>query len=150
MILLIATALSSSTPALQPALEPWSYLVGHCWVGTAPENAGRDKHCFESVFGGQHVRDRHVVVSNGREIYAGESIYSAEGPKVVFTYWNSLGGVGTGEAIFQRDEWRFSGSIRPTSSSPEQPMSAAWLKVADGYEVREGSEAKGRLFKRGD
>jgi hypothetical protein len=150
MMALIAAAASMSSPALQPALAPWSYLVGHCWVGPAPENAGQDKHCFESVFGGQHVRDRHVVVSAGRAIYAGESIYSAQGPKVVFTYWNSLGGVGTGDAVFQSNEWRFSGSIRPTSSSAEQPMSAAWRKVDGGYEVREGSEGKGRLFKRGD
>lgn len=150
MIAMFAAAVSVSGAALQPPLAPWSYLVGHCWVGSAPENAGQDRHCFKSVFGGQHIRDRHSVMAGGREVYAGKSIYSAQGPKVVFTYWNSLGGLGTGEAVFGGNEWRFNGSIRPTSSSAEQPMSAAWLKVDEGYEVREGSEAKGRLFKRAD
>lgn len=147
--LLAAAAVSGAVPPLQANLQPWTYLVGHCWSGPAPGNGGEDRHCFESVFGGQHVRDRHAVTAAGHVVYAGESIYSSQGPKVVFTYWNSLGGVGTGEAVFDSGEWRFSGAIHPTSTSGEVPMTAVWRKVEGGYDVREGSEAP-RRFKRAD
>jgi hypothetical protein len=133
----------------EPPLQPWSALVGHCWVGSAPGNAGTDRHCFESVFGGQHVRDRHVVVTGGREVYSGESIFSAKGSKVVFTYWNSLGGLGSGEAVVVGDQWRFSGTIHATATSAEEPMVATWTMVPGGYEVREGKDGP-RLLKRAD
>jgi hypothetical protein len=133
----------------EPPLQPWSALIGHCWAGSAPGNAGTDTHCFEPVFGGQHVRDRHVVVAGGRQVYSGESIYSASGKKVVFTYWNSLGGLGSGEAVVNGDQWRFSGTIHATATSAEEPMTATWTMVPGGYQVREGSDPP-RLLKRTD
>src|SRR3954454_2129368 len=133
----------------QPALQPLTALIGHCWAGPAPGNAGTDRHCFESVYGGQHVRDRHSVTVNGREVYAGESVYSAKGPQVIFTYWNSLGGLGTGIAVVAGDEWRVSGTIHATASSNEEPMTATWKFVPSGYEVSEGSDPP-RLLKRVD
>jgi hypothetical protein len=145
----LALAASSAATAFQPALAPWSPLVGHCWSGPAPGNAGTDKHCFESVYDGQHVRDRHVVTVGGRDVYAGESVYSAKGSQVIFTYWNSLGGLGTGTADISGNQWRFSGTIHATASSGEQPMTATWKMVPNGYEVTaEGGPA--RLFKRAD
>jgi hypothetical protein len=146
MIGLIALAAASFA---QPPLEPWSALVGHCWSGSAPVKDGIDKHCFESVYGGQHVRDRHVVTVNGRAVYEGETIYSAKGSKVIFTYWNSIGGLGTGEAVLAGDDWRFSGTIHATATSSEQPMTAEWRIVPGGYEARDGSQPA-RLFKRAD
>jgi len=150
LALMAILAAAASTLAGQPALQPWSYLVGHCWVGDAPGGAGQDKHCFESVYGGQHVRDRHVVTVGGRDVYAGESIYSAKGQAVIFTYWNSLGGLGTGQAVFANPEWRFSGTIHATANGRDQPMSATWRKVDGGYEVLDEPGAKPRLFKRAD
>ena len=145
---LAALAAASASLVAQPPLQPWTALIGHCWAGPAPGNSGTDKHCFESVYGGQHVRDRHVVTVNGREVYAGETIYSAKGPQVIFTYWNSLGGLGTGEAQLASGEWRFSGTIHATATSPEQPLSAVWKVAADAYEV--SGEGPPRLFKRAD
>ena len=150
MIALIALAANISATGLQPQLQPWSYLVGHCWTGAAPGGAGQDKHCFEPVFGGQHVRDRHAVISGGREVYAGETIYSVRRNKVTFTYWNSLGGVGVGDAAFRSGEWQFTGTIHATPDGAEQPLRASWRKVAAGYEVRESATDKPRLFKRAD
>ncbi|MFL6781669.1 MAG: SRPBCC domain-containing protein [Sphingomicrobium sp.] len=140
----------NTAPDVAGDLAAFDFLVGHCFVGEAPQNAGVDRHCFERVFGGRHVRDRHSVTTGGREIYAGETIYSVHGPDVIFTYWNSLGGLGTGEAVFAVDEWRFSGSIHASATSAEQPMAAVWRKVGTGYEVRQASEAAPRLFKRSD
>lgn len=133
----------------QVPLQPLAALVGHCFVGPAPLSGAIDKHCFESVYGGQHVRDRHVVTVNGRAVYEGESVYSAKGPRVIFTYWNSLGGLGTGEAMIVGDEWKFNGTIHATATSAEQPMSAAWKMLPDGYQLNEGG-APPRLFKRAD
>ena len=148
MIALLALAASSASFA-QPPLQPWSALVGHCFAGPAPVEGGIDKHCFESVYGGQHIRDRHVVTAGGKEVYAGESVYSAKGAQVMFTYWNSLGGLGTGQAAIAGDDWRFNGTIHATATSAEEPMTAEWKMVPEGYQVTEGAEPP-RLFKRTD
>lgn len=145
---ILAFAATAGTFA-EPPLQPMAALVGHCWTGPAPGNQGVDRHCFESVYGGQHIRDRHSVTVQGREVYAGESIYSAKGPQVIFTYWNSLGGLGSGTAAMAGDDWRFNGTIHATASSAEEPMIASWKMVPGGYEVTEGAETP-RLFKRAD
>ena len=146
-ILILAAA--SAGPIAEPPLQPWSVLVGHCWVGDAPGGSGADKHCFETVYGGQHIRDRHVVSMGGRDVYAGEALYSAKGSQVIFTYWNSLGGLGTGTAVVVGDEWRFNGTIHATATGAEQPMTAVWKISSDGYQVTaEGGPP--RLFKRAD
>ena len=149
MIAFIVLAAAAGAIAQTP-LQPFTPLVGHCFGGPAPGNQGTDRHCFESVYGGQHIRDRHVVTVGGREVYAGESLYSAKGPDVIFTYWNSLGGLGTGKAVFNATEWRFSGTIHATADGPEQPMAATWRKVDAGYEVLDEPGAKPRLFRRAE
>jgi hypothetical protein len=136
-MLLLGTA---SAALAQAPLQPFSALIGHCWAGPV-EGVGTDTHCFESVFGGQHVRDRHKVVSGGREIYAGETLYSARGTQVIFTYWNSLGGLGTGNVAFAAPEWKFNGTIHATAAASEEPMISTWRMVAGGYEVRNGTAA---------
>lgn len=150
IVMLAYLAAGSTAPLAQPQLVPWSFLVGHCFVGDAPGNSGQDKHCFEAVFGGQHVRDRHVVTTQGHDVYAGETLYSARGSKVIFTYWNSLGGLGTGEAVATSDGWHFSGTIHATAGSPDEQFAATWRKVDGDYEVTDGPGGKARLFKRSD
>jgi hypothetical protein len=142
-------ALLAAAALAQAPLQPWAVLAGHCFAGPAPVPGAIDTHCFESVYGGQHIRDRHVVTDKGKSVYEGETLYSAKGTQVIFTYWNSLGGLGTGEAAVSGDQWKFSGTIHATATSAEQPMTANWTMVPGGYEVREGEEAP-RLFKRTD
>jgi len=144
--LLLAAA---PTALAQAPLQPFSALIGHCWAGPLDGVPGTDTHCFESVFGGQHVRDRHRVVSGGREVYAGETLYSAKGARVIFTYWNSLGGVGTGNATISGPQWKFNGTIHATAERAEEPMISTWKMVPGGYEVRNGSAAP-QLYKRAD
>ena len=78
------------------------------------------------------------------------TIYSAKGPKVVLTYWNSLGGLGTAEAVIAGNEWKFSGTIHATATSPEQPMTAFWKIVPGGYDVIDGPNAPVRSFRTAD
>lgn len=91
-----AAAQQPAAPALRQGLEPLAFLIGRCWEG-AFENGERDRHCFEAVYGGQHVRDVHEVTGGARP-YRGETIYSWDGRAnvVTYTYWNSSGGVSRG------------------------------------------------------
>ena len=58
-------AKAGTPPApLRAELEPLRFLLGHCWRGEF-RNGSVDVHCFESVYGGQHVRDRHEVTGSG-------------------------------------------------------------------------------------
>jgi hypothetical protein len=99
--------------------------------------------------GGQHIHDRHSVTVDGRVVYAGETIYSVAGSKVIFTYWNSLGGLGTGEAVVDGADWRFVGTIHATAAGKEQPMIARWVVGAEGYAVHD-EDGSSRQFKRAD
>lgn len=151
LVILIATAAAASVPEglTQSALGPLATFVGHCWSGAAPGPKGVDTHCFEAVYGGQHVRDRHEVKVDGKTVYAGETLYSVEGQEVTFTYWNSIGGVGRGKAMANGAELQFSGDIRATPRSASQHFTASWKKVDGGYEVSDEGRTKS-LFRRID
>jgi hypothetical protein len=132
--MLALLALAAQTIA-EPALRIFAPLVGHCWQGQAPGGAGTDTHCFEAVYGGEHVRDRHTVLVDAKAVYLGETLYSVEGETVSFTYWNSLGGIGRGTVAAQGSEILFSGSMRQEPSSAAAPLHATWRLTSDGYEV---------------
>jgi hypothetical protein len=150
MLELLLAAAAASAPALsQSALQPWSSFVGHCWSGAAPGDGATDTHCFEAVYGGQHVRDRHEVKVAGKTVYAGETLYSVEGKDVTFTYWNSIGGVGRGKAVASGAELDFAGDIRATPASASEHFMARWRKVDGGYEVTDAGRTKS-LFRRAD
>jgi hypothetical protein len=148
MIALLVMAATAS-PIAQAPLQPFAPLVGHCFVGPLPGSEGTDRHCFESVYGGQHVRDRHIVTVGGKSVYEGETIYSARGGQVIFTYWNSLGGLGTGSASLNPDLWRFSGTVHGSPDGKEQPIATSWKLGPDGYAVSSAGEHP-RPFKRAD
>ena len=132
---LIAMALAAEPPALRQGLEPLGFLVGHCWRG---EFAGGevDTHCFESVYGGQHVRDRHEV-TGGERAYRGETIYSAVADgSVSFTYWNSSGGVSRGSMRGSGDRLEFGDETYRGPDGREISISTHWRRNGDdSYEA---------------
>jgi len=74
---LLMLAFFLSLPAhAEPAayLASQASLAGHCWKGTFPDGARTDQHCYEWVYAGQVLRDRHTVRGRGT-LYAGETIY---------------------------------------------------------------------------
>jgi len=148
--LILAAAAGAAPPAMaQPALQSWQAFVGHCWSGPAPGGKAVDVHCFEAVYGGQHVRDRHEVKVGDKTVYAGETLYSVEGGAVTLTYWNSLGGIGRGRATANGAELTFSGEMRGTPNGASEAFAATWHMVDGAYEVSDAGRTKS-LFKRVD
>lgn len=124
-----ATSASADLSAFKP-------FVGACWR-TEFSATVNDTHCFEAMYGGAHVRDRHEVKEDGKTVYAGETIYSADGPDLVFTYVNSLGGVGLGKVGTANAVLGFTGNMRPSPDKAQQPINSEWRLIdADHYEVR--------------
>lgn len=133
----IALLIAAQAAAVQaPSLDTFKPFVGACW--RADFNAKvQDTHCFETMYGGAHVRDRHKVRESGKTVYAGETVYSVDGPDLVFTYFNSLGGVGQGKVGSADRLLGFTGTMRPSPDKPEQSIDSEWRIVdADHYEVR--------------
>jgi hypothetical protein len=126
--LLAAAAASAPAPG---DLSVFDRLLGHCWEGRISNDA-LDVHCFGPVYDGVHVRDRHVVLVKGEPAYKGVTYYSREGQRLVFTYLNSDGGVGHGEAVPRESGICFTGKMRATPKAAPQPISTCWRWQADG------------------
>jgi hypothetical protein len=101
-MIFLALVLALVPPAaanVREELRPLGYLAGQCWTGTFPDGKSTDTHCFEVVFDGQFLRDRHTV-NGAKQPYAGETLYAWDPKKkqITYTYWASDGGVSTGVA----------------------------------------------------
>jgi len=136
MMLLALLLAAQAESAGAPDLSPFKPFVGACWR-TQFSATVADTHCFEPMYGGAHVRDRHEVRADGKIVYAGETIYSADGPNLVFTYVNSLGGVGQGKVGTAGRMLGFTGTMRASPDKPEQTIDSEWRIIdANHYEVR--------------
>ena len=134
-MLLALLLAAQAASAHSPDLSPFKPFVGACWR-TQFSATVADTHCFEPMYGGAHIRDRHEVRA-GKTVYAGETIYSADGPDLVFTYVNSLGGVGQGKVRTAGAMLGFTGTMRASPDKPEQTIRSEWRTIdADHYEVR--------------
>jgi hypothetical protein len=127
---------------LRAELEPLRFLLGHCWRGEFRDGVV-DTHCFESVYRGQHVRDRHEVSGPGAP-YRGETLYSWDGSakRVGYTYWNSSGGVSRGSLTSRPDGLDFGDETYTGADGRKTTISTRWRKVAaDAYETVSRSAA---------
>jgi hypothetical protein len=131
--LLMVAQVATAQP---PSLSPFHAFLGSCWRAQISAKV-QDTHCFEAMYGGAHVRDRHEMREGAKTTYAGETIYSADGPDLIFTYVNSLGGVGQGKVGSADRLLGFSGTMRASPDKPEQPIDSEWRLIdARHYEVR--------------
>jgi hypothetical protein len=112
---LFCLSLSAAAEAPQPPAHfaAMAYLAGHCWLGQFPGGKLTDEHCYDWVYGGYFLRDRHVV-RGGPEDYFGETMYAWDAKRgaVVYQYWDSTGGTSHGETrtdgntlLFPADEY---------------------------------------------
>ena len=132
----------SAPPPLRAELEPLRFLLGHCWRGEF-RNGSVDTHCFESAYGGQHVRDRHEVKGPGAP-YRGETLYSWDGAskRVGYTYWNSSGGVSRGTMAAKGEALDFGDETYTGADGRKMTISTMWRKAgADAYEAVSTSAA---------
>lgn len=96
LFLLVATGLAHAAPI--DALQPMSYLAGHCWKGNIPASTSTDEHCFEWILDGRAMRNTHVVRTDGKVSYQGETTYywSPISKAIEYLYLESSGGVSRG------------------------------------------------------
>ena len=140
MFSLVLFGAAAATAPLQPAfgegLRPLTFLVGHCWRGEFADSKKVDTHCFETVYGGKHIRDRHEV-TDGKDVYRGETIYSwnAKLGQVEYTYWNSLGGVSRGTMTPKDGLLDFGNETYVGSDGKTITIATAWRPANDSYEV---------------
>lgn len=133
-MLIAFAAAAEPAPALRKGLEPLAFLAGHCWRG-AFKTGEQDTHCFEAVYDGQHLRDRHEV-KGGKGIYRGETIYSFDGKAATFTYWNSQGGVSRGTMRPEGDRLDFGDESYTDPNGRRIFISTHWRRVGDdAYET---------------
>ena len=121
---------------LQKALAPLQFLVGWCWSGEFPDGKRVDTHCYESMYSGAHLRDRHVV-TGGPSLYQGETIYSwnKAGNRVSYVYWNSYGGVSQGTMTQEQNAIRFPDESYTGTDGKSVTISTLWENItADGYD----------------
>lgn len=144
LLALLVAACATSARA-EDAMAPFAPLIG-CWRGAFEGNdAIHDERCFEPMFGGRYVRDRHFVRPSD---YAGESIYSVNAGRgtSAFTYYASDGGMSSGrwhaeegalvfdahtyvgadgETLQMRSRWVFDGADRYVATT-EVERDGAW------------------------
>lgn len=131
--MLFALLIAVQAPADLSAFAPFA---GSCWVADFSPTMS-DTHCFEAMYDGAHVRDRHEVKEKGKIIYAGETVYSLDGDSAVFTYFNSLGGIGRGTVQPSGSTLHFKGSMRGSPDKSPQQIDSEWRIVDDDhYDVR--------------
>ena len=126
-----AIALGQPVASSSNHFQAQAFLAGHCWKGTFPDGKQVDEHCFEWVYGGQYLRDRHTVVG-GPSPYGGETIYYFDsGSKLVrYLYINALGGnsqgtvtVKDGSLIFPEETY--------TEGKQQQTYRSSWRRDGD-------------------
>ena len=115
-------------------LAVFAPLLGHCFVATLSADTV-NRHCFTSLYDGAHVRDAHVVLRKGKQVYAGETTYSAEGSRLLFTYFNSLGGAGKGTGERTGANVDFSGTMRGSPDGKALELKLRWTIGETFYEV---------------
>ncbi len=149
MILLFSAALAEP-------LAPLDFLASYCWQGSIGDGSRIDKHCFEPMYDGKHLRDRHVVTdAAGKVTYEGETIYAFNGKarRIEYAYFSSDGAVSYG-SVSAKDGGQVLDFGDETFNGPdgkELKISTEWRRVGDdAYEAvsRAGFMPTGRRVTR--
>jgi len=123
----------AAQPAVQPAphFAPQAFLAGSCWKGTFPDGKSVDEHCYEWVYGGKFLRDRHTVTGGGAP-YSGETIYFWDAPSktVQYIYINVLGGYSRG-TVTTRDGMLVFPEEHYSEGKGEQTYRTQWQRDGD-------------------
>ena len=90
-----------------------------------------DEHCFEWLYGGQYLRDRHVVTGAPKP-YAGETLYyfDASSKSVQYLYINVLGGASRGSVVSREGVLEFP-EDKYSDGEQEQTYRSSWTRDGD-------------------
>jgi len=105
-------------------------LTGSCWQADMG-SSNTDTHCFSMSSGGGLVLDIHKV-RDGRQtvVYEGITAYRADGGKVTFGYYNSLGNLLPGTMSRSGDD--LTGSVVTPNGSTQD---IHWHLNGDSYDA---------------
>ena len=138
--LILPLLAAAATPSPE-GLVAFDHVLGRCWEGEIAPGA-LNVHCFNTVYGGAHVSDRHQVIVADEVVYEGETLYSREDQQLSFTYWNVLGGVGHGTGVADAEGICFTGTMRGRPDDMPRDVATCWRWQADGsYVVASGEES---------
>ena len=86
-----------------------AFLAGHCWKGSFPGQAQTDEHCFEWLYDGRFLRDRHAVHGEGHADYLGETTYYWDPAlgQIQYLYIENQGGFSKGSVSASGDGLMF-------------------------------------------
>jgi hypothetical protein len=121
---------SVSAETAKSPLQPLDFLVGHCWAGDFPNGMGKDTHCFEPMYGGKFVRDKHVLHGKQGD-YLGETIYGFDPGKkqIVYWYFSSDGDIDSSAMIPVADGFDF--PERHLTQPQDLTMRTRWKRIGD-------------------
>jgi hypothetical protein len=116
--------------------DPMAFLVGSCWKGTFPDGKATDEHCYEWIWGGKFIRDRHVV-RGPKPDYEGETVFAwdAQKKQIVFWYFTNQGFYTTG-SIEPKDEGLVVAETVVAASTPSEMKTVLRPNGPDSYLVR--------------
>jgi hypothetical protein len=136
-LFLIGAVAAGAGPAegAKNPLRPLDFLIGHCWAGDFPNGMGKDTHCFEAMYGGKFVHDKHVVHGKQGD-YLGETIYGFDPARkqIVYWYFSSDGDIDSSAMIPVADGFDF--PERHLTQPQDLTMRTHWKRNGDNsYEV---------------
>ena len=134
-LLVPVLALSDAAPA-EP-FKPMAFLAGHCWKGSFPNQPLTDEHCFEWVYDGRFLRDRHVVHGDGQADYMGETTYywDAAAAQIQYLYIENQGGFSKGTVQAVADGLMFPATSH-ADNGQEKIYRSHWQRSGDdAYEA---------------
>jgi hypothetical protein len=116
--------------------EPLAFLAGSCWRGAFPNGKAHDEHCWDWLYDGTVLRDRHVVRGEGPD-YEGLTLYAFDPQKkaVVYHYYTNAGHVSSGTFEVTAEGIVFPERVR--TSGGERELKSVLTRRPDGsYQMR--------------
>jgi hypothetical protein len=114
-----------------------AFLAGHCWKGSFPNQAQTDEHCFEWIYDGRFLRDRHVVHGEGHADYLGETTYYWDPAlgQIQYLYIENQGGYSRGGVTASGESLVFPPATY-VDNGKEQVYRSRWQRTGDdAYEA---------------
>jgi len=138
---------AASLPDESP-LRPFAFLLGSCWTATFPDGKNMDTHCYTAMLNGHYVRDRHYVHGDNSD-YRGETIYhfDANENRIVYRYWNSVGGISDGSAIPADDGIDFPAEMHVRDDGSTTEIRSRLAKISNEVYVMVSEEKSDNAWK---